>query len=297
MKKIVIVFILFSVSVAFCQPVWSKSISNISLEPATPSSVVFGQQVRVSFDYQNIKTEGLRIFVRPYSGQNPSPRYAAEGSPAYPTGSGHGSGTFTIKPGDPVIVDAVKISVYGNNGQELFFEFFIPAKYTFAPERMVVGKRVEMMAAQPAQIRVPDKKRPQRQPRVVRLKDIPPLVGPRLTIRPDLTAKLVSRVPLKMPEPDKQILYQQVPSIRPPDSPPGTDQTWNDQMNNWLDQLNHVLLNEIKLIVGEENTVQSLINFEEGEQISVYDQVGLRLYFLRLTQFQRTGENPNEGND
>jgi hypothetical protein len=297
MKKIVIVFIFFSVLAAFCQPVWSQSISNIRLDPATPSTVVFGKEVRVSFDYQNIKTEGLRIFVRPHSGSNPSPRYAAEGSPSYPTGSGRGSGAFSIKPGDQVIVDAVKISVYGNNGRQLFFEFFLPAKYTFAHERMVVGKRVEMMAAQPAKIRVPEKNRPQRQSRVVQVKEMPPLVGPRLAIRPDLTAKLFSRVPLKMPEPDKQVLYQQVPSIRPPDSPSGTDPAWNDQMNNWLDQLNHVLLNEIKLVVGEENTIQSLVNFEQGEQISVYDQVGLRLYFLRLTQFQRTSENPNEGND
>jgi hypothetical protein len=297
MNKIVFVATFFSVLGALSQPVWSRSISNIRLDPPTPSTVVFGKEVHVSFDYQNMNIEELRIFLRPYSGQNPSPRYAAEGSPSYPTGSGHGSGTFTIKPGDQVIVDAVKISVYGNSGRELLFEFFLPTKYTFTQERMVVRKPFEMTTGRPAQIHVTDKTKAREQPRMVRLKKNPPLVGSRLTIRPDLTKKFLSRVPLKIPEPNKQVLYQQVPSIRPPDSPAGTDQVWNEEMKNWLDQLNHVLLTEIELIVGEGGTVESLINFEQGEQISVYDQVGLRLYFLRLTQLQRTSESPNEDNE
>jgi hypothetical protein len=286
MKKIVVIaFTLSLFWVAFGQVAWGKSITNIRLDPPAPSTLVFGQEVNVSFDYQGINTSGLRIFVRPYSGQNPSPRYTAEGSPSYPAGAGHGSGSFTIRPGDPVTVDAIKISVYGDNGQDLLFEFLLPVKYAFKSERMVLNRHLEMTPAEPLRLRES------------RLMESPALAGPRMRIRPDLSRKLVSRVPLNIPQRDNQVLYQQVPSIRPPDSPSGTDQTWNDQMNNWLNQLNHVLLAEIQLVVEDENTVRNLVEFEEGEDVSVYDQVGLRLYFLRLTQFQRTSEESDEGNE
>jgi hypothetical protein len=193
-------------------------------------------------------------------------------------------------------VDAVKISVHGNNGRKLLFEFHIPTKYTFTSSPMVVGRRLQVAAGGPAHPAATGRIIPQKQPHVVHLIKNAPITGSRVTIRPDLRRALISKSLLTKPNPDKQVLYQQVPSIRPPDGPPGTDQTWNEQMNNWLAQLNHVLLAEIQLVVEDENTVQNLINFEEGEHVSVYDQVGLRLYFLRLTQLQRTSGNPDEGN-
>jgi len=162
MKKIVVAaFTLSLFWVASGQVAWSKSIRNIRLDPPAPSSLVFGQEVNVSFDYQKIHTSGLRIFVRPYSGQNPSPRYTAEGSPSYPSGNGHGSGSFTIEPDDPVTVDAIKISVYGDNGRDLLFEFFLPVKYAFKSERMALNRHLEITPAEPLRTR---ESRPYRSP-------------------------------------------------------------------------------------------------------------------------------------
>ncbi len=107
------------------------SISNISIAPLSPSSLVFNQDVNITFDYTTSEAGGVRIFARPVTNNSLTPNYSASGSPIYPVGSGNGSGNFSITSGD-VIVDEIRFQMWDANQTTLLLEFFMPVEYHFA---------------------------------------------------------------------------------------------------------------------------------------------------------------------
>jgi hypothetical protein len=107
------------------------SVSDIVLNPLTPTSLGFNQNVDITFNYTTNETGGVRIWARPFTNGSLSPNYAASGSPIYPVGSGSGSGNFTITSGD-VVVDEIRFQMWDANQTTLLLEFFIPVEYHFA---------------------------------------------------------------------------------------------------------------------------------------------------------------------
>jgi hypothetical protein len=107
-------------------------IYGITLSPMTPNSLANGQDVTVNFNYQTGLAGGVRIFARPLTAGAPTPNYGASGSPLYPTGSGSGSGTFTILSGSAV-VDQIRFQMYDANQTVLLYEVVIPVSYAFGP--------------------------------------------------------------------------------------------------------------------------------------------------------------------
>ncbi len=108
----------------------ANSVTNISFTPATPNIFAYGDTATLQFNYQVNSSNGARIFVRPFSGVNLSPGYAAHGSGVY-TGSGQGSGYFSLGSG-PAVVDRVRIQMVDASLGTLLYEAFLPAHLLWA---------------------------------------------------------------------------------------------------------------------------------------------------------------------
>jgi hypothetical protein len=107
-----------------------NNVTGIDLSPLTPNILKFGQNVTVSFTYDTDDAGGVRIFVRPMTGDLLTPNYAACGSPLYPVGSGVGSCTFTITDVN-AIVDTIRIQMWNANQTTKLFQAKLPVHYRF----------------------------------------------------------------------------------------------------------------------------------------------------------------------
>jgi hypothetical protein len=109
----------------------AHALYNVAVTPASPSSMQFNRDVTVSFSYSTNQVGGVRIFPRPMTGSSLTPNYSASGSPVYATGSGAGSGSFTILSGDAK-VDGIRFQMYNDAQTVLLLELVIPVDYAYA---------------------------------------------------------------------------------------------------------------------------------------------------------------------
>lgn len=108
----------------------AHAITDIQFSPSSPAFLTSNTNVDLTFTYSTSVAGGARIFARPFTSGSSSPNYAAHGSPLYPTGSGNGSGFFTITSGN-LVVDQARFQMLDANQTQLLLEFFIPVKYQF----------------------------------------------------------------------------------------------------------------------------------------------------------------------
>jgi hypothetical protein len=113
-------------------PAPRHEVTNIVMTPSSPASLVFSDEVNITFDYHTDEDDGVRIFARPYSDGSPTPNYAVHGSDVYPAGDGSGTGWFTILSGG-VTVDQVRVFINNADFTELLFETYIDVSYDFIP--------------------------------------------------------------------------------------------------------------------------------------------------------------------
>lgn len=106
----------------------SSSVSNIRLTPSSPAAIAQRKEIEVNFDYENNESGNIRIFARPMTAGNLTPNYAASGSPAYPPGSGSGTGTFNISSGETRI-DEIRFRIYNDDLSSLLLGFSVPVDY------------------------------------------------------------------------------------------------------------------------------------------------------------------------
>jgi len=109
----------------------SNAIGNVHISHDSPSSLLFGQNVDITFDYATSEPGGVRIFARPMTNGATTPGYGAHGSPLYPVGSGSGSGYFTISAG-VTHVDNVRMQMYNSDQSQLLLEYLIPIDIHYA---------------------------------------------------------------------------------------------------------------------------------------------------------------------
>ena len=105
-------------------------VTDISLTPDSPNILRTNEDVSLSFNYVTNDPSGVRIFVRPFTNGSLTPNYSAHGSSIYPTGSGQGSGFFTITSGE-VVVDQIRIRMTNADQSVVLFEAFLPVYYLF----------------------------------------------------------------------------------------------------------------------------------------------------------------------
>ncbi len=113
-------------------------VTNITLTPDSPNILRTNVDVNLAFTYITNEPGGVRIWARPFTNGQLTPNYAAHGSPVYPTGSGQGTGSFTITNGT-VEVDQIRFQIWDANQTELLFEAFLPVYYLFTDAANVVS--------------------------------------------------------------------------------------------------------------------------------------------------------------
>ena len=237
-------------------PGMCRSISNITLSPASPATLKFGEDVTISFEYAITQPGGIRIFVQPLTMQKRTPNFAVSGSPLYPSGKGKGSGTITIRSGKTVVVDHIQVRVVADTSKTLLFEFALPVQYTFAATATpVVGTIL---------------------PRKLTLK---PSVSPQLDRKARLNLES-SRLKLRQTSPQinldqatsapggTYVYMQTVTRLLPPDPPPETDKEWLNQMNSWIGFVDNALSVTITILAKQnseflENTMTTLDEIEQ----------------------------------
>jgi len=89
------------------------------------------EDVSFAFNYKANVPGGVYIFIRPITGEETTPKYAAHGSPLHTTLSGNGSGYFTIITNDTTHVDHARIQVWNSSQTMLLYEELFPVDYTF----------------------------------------------------------------------------------------------------------------------------------------------------------------------
>ncbi len=113
----------------------AHAISNVSATPASPNGLLFGENVNISFSYRTSEPGGVRIFPRPVTNGSLTPNYAASGSPLYATGSGTGTGNFTISQGRTT-VDAIRFQMWNASQTTLLLEWFVPVNIHFGSAKI-----------------------------------------------------------------------------------------------------------------------------------------------------------------
>ncbi len=91
----------------------------------------FGDKVDITFDYDVIESEGVRIFIRPFTNGSLSPSYGASGSGIFKN-DGSNTVNFTISTGaDDVHVDQLRIKVVSPDQSKVILEKFVDVDFTF----------------------------------------------------------------------------------------------------------------------------------------------------------------------
>lgn len=107
-----------------------NTITKISFSPTSPTALLNGDDINITFNYTTDIRAGVLIFARPYTRGNPSPGYGASGG--FPAGFPSGSGTqsFTILAGR-VIVDRVHFTMVSNDQSITYLDFFVNVNFSF----------------------------------------------------------------------------------------------------------------------------------------------------------------------
>ncbi len=122
------VLIEFFVPVAYT---FGHSVHDTTMDPISPADLIFGEHVDIGFDYYTCETDGVVIFVKPYTGGPPTPNYLASGSDVYPKGSGTGSGWFTVTSG-VTTVDQVHVEMMTADQTTTLLDFLVDVSYQYA---------------------------------------------------------------------------------------------------------------------------------------------------------------------
>ena len=105
-------------------------ICDISVGPDSKvANYAHNQNVTVTMGYATDEATGVRIYARPYSGGSLSPGYSGSGSGLH-LGSGTASSSFSIMSGN-VLVDEIRIEVYGSDNSTLLRRIWIPVRFRF----------------------------------------------------------------------------------------------------------------------------------------------------------------------
>ncbi len=114
-------------------PEAASKVTIVTINPQSPASLSFGQRVTISYDYEVLEPEGVRIWVMPYSDGLISPKYSYTSSPLF-KGTGSRDVTFTITSGESeMVVDQLKIKIADSTGDVTILEYFETVDYTFGP--------------------------------------------------------------------------------------------------------------------------------------------------------------------
>ena len=108
----------------------ANTITKIGFSPSSPTALLNGDDINITFNYTTDVRAGTLIFARPYTRGKPSPGYGASGGYAAGFPSGSGTQSFTILSGK-VIVDRVYFTMVSNDQSTTYLDFFVNVNFSF----------------------------------------------------------------------------------------------------------------------------------------------------------------------
>lgn len=143
-KNILRIVIVFAIVLSGCggdddDPTPKISTVEITeMTPSSPASLKYFQsdpndRVKISYKYNVIEKEGVRIFVQPYTNGSISPGFLYTTSPLF-TDSGTRDAWITVKDEneDTVKVDQLKLAITNSDATTVISEEFIDVDFTFS---------------------------------------------------------------------------------------------------------------------------------------------------------------------
>lgn len=306
MREIIITTILCML----CADIAAQSISITEISPDSQASLAFGRQVTISFEYEMNNSEGVKIFVRPFTSGSLTPNYSASGSPVY-RGRGRGSANFTIQSEDAT-VDQIRVRAV-NTQNDLLFEFFLPVKLNFFSRQnrtLARAERLAVIEAANADRAAIQNKTTSQQKREDRLNNLfsdfstdEEIIDKK--VKPDGTLELHysdgSIVGILSPGSSSgqnryridpatgdttyanfPIFFSQVQADNPPGfvgSEAAVDGEWLQHLNSWIEHHGNRLLERIDALL-DEDSYAAYMSYEESADLSVYEEVNFRYTFL-----------------
>ena len=305
MREIIIVSILCM----FCMDCFAQSISITEISPGAQTTLGFGNQVEISFDYEINTPEGARIFIRPFTSGSLTPNYSASGSTVY-RGSGSGSANFTIQSGRAT-VDQIRVRSLSLQN-ELLFEFFIPVKLSFVPQisteyqnRMlaITESRAARAAVQAEDMQsevasasdsisladCPDSNENEVVERKMKPDGTLEMHYSDGTIVGILSAASSSGMNSYSIDPEtrdttftRYSFFIEVQEANPPGfvgSEAAVNEDWLQSLNGWIEHHGNRLLSRIDMLLDDE-AYEAYLTYEENSDLSIYERVNFRYTFL-----------------
>lgn len=275
----------------------TQSVSIIDISPESPSRLSFDQKVSITFDYAIDRADGARIYIRPITSGNPTPNYAASGSPIF-KGEGQQTVNFTIRSG-VVTVDQLRVQVYNSNQNQLLSEFYFPVEFTFSASKF--NAFLNPSKIDPSILQVNPKK------------SIPDTTFPsgfyeipedasveKRVVKPDGTIETHYSDGSIVGVTPNDFRYRIDPATGDTTSPtkpmigvqkatpPGfkatssdeANQEWLSSLNEWIEYHGDQLLDRIRIILQDEEAFKDYKQFEENNSNTIYEQVSIRYDFL-----------------
>jgi len=133
-------------------------ITDSSVTPVSPATLENGEKIAFNYKFVTDQTDGVRIFVRPFTAGQLSPDYAASPSRLVTGASGDGDGDITIQTG-AVTVDQLRFQIFNPDQSKLLYEEFKPVNYTFKAPVIKTTRFTEssMTPASPATLKTGEK--------------------------------------------------------------------------------------------------------------------------------------------
>ncbi len=302
MKKKILFLGIVSSLLFWAQLAHGQSISITEISPSSPSTLNFGEDVTINFEYTLNRRGGFRIFIRPFTSGRLTPNYAASGSPNYTSMRGRGSAQFSVTKGTITTVDQLRVQVVDTRQGSTIFEFFVPVDFTFGQTMTYTPILPEIYTipdSAPKQLNVV----PEELPNIVPPDTTEEIVVEKRTVKPNGTIELYysdgsvegiisnrSRYYVNPATGDTsytQLFFSEVQGAHEPADPPGmatntatnVNQEWLESLNAWIDYFGYQLLSKIKSSL-EEQAFENYQQFEENNSSNIYEQVNLRYTFL-----------------
>lgn len=264
----------------------AQRISNIHISPGQIAKLAFNEPVRVTFDYASNELNGLRIFVRPTSGEKTTPNYRASGSPLYPRGTGNGRAEFTISSG-AATVDQIRFQIYNAKQSRLIFEFSIPVKIKFVAAK----PSHKTLTLKPSQLAKATQAIGGQQSAASTRRVVKRVIAPDGTIFIDYSDGTKKRIDPNgrtgIWDEELQTWLYPMMDVQPATPPAALntanqlpDNGWMKQMSDWITYLNGMLLSRIERAIPDEASLQNYKNFEHQQTTSIYEIMDVRIKFL-----------------
>lgn len=296
MRRLIFTFITLALLPISKGDIFAQSVSIVDISPDSPSHLIFEQKVSITFDYTIDRADGARIYIRPLTSGNPTPNYAASGSPIF-KGKGQYTVDFTIRSG-AVTVDQLRVQVYNSNQNQLISEFYFPVEFRFSASKFKTLLNPSKIDPSILQVNpkktIPDTSSSGFYEIPEDAEVVQQIVKPDGTIETHYSEGSIAGTtpnniryrinPATGDTTFMQMLFIEVQKATPPGFVPTSNdeanQEWLSSLNAWIEYHGNRLLDRIDILLQDKESFKNYMQYEEENSDTIYEQVNIRYTFL-----------------